>query len=83
MSSIAKKKKITYRIPTFLQHHDTQEDAVPFPSSNTPVRKIGVNVMKNRTVNYTAYSTEQKCRAAKFIVRIWPRDVLTLQRFLC
>ena len=38
--------------------HGTQEDAVPSPSSNTQVRMIGVNVMKSKTVNSTAYSTE-------------------------
>lgn len=37
---------------------DTQDDAVPFPTSNTPVRKIGLNVMKSTIVNYTAYSTK-------------------------
>lgn len=38
--------------------HDTEEDAVPFPTSNTPVRKIGLNVMKSTIVNYTAHSTK-------------------------
>lgn len=38
--------------------HDTQEDAVPFPTSNTPVTKIGLNAMKSTIVNYTAYSTK-------------------------
>lgn len=48
---------------------------------HTYVQKIGVDEMKGKTVN--CHLIWQKCRAGKFIVRIWARDFLPLKRLLC
>lgn len=52
----------------YITAHSTQEDDVPFPTSNTQVKMVEGNVMRSKTVNYTAFLKKKKNVGQKSIL---------------